>query len=326
LFNFHSWRPDYTDPEFTLSLFSDNVLNTFSNQIYYRYNQNETSHALGFNSSYGGWFPVINAGAEYISNRTFRDTVNRINLDQLELRMGYNIPLNFTRGISYKFLNFGSDYVLNQTWLSNLKTDSLKRTNSYLRNFISWSHYLPTARQHIYPKFGYTLSSAYRHLLNRNGFQFIGSGQLFLPSFGNHSIIFTGSWQETDTNNIVFSNRFANSRGYDEYYFSRMRRAGANYSFPIVYPDFGFGNIFYFQRLRGNLFYDFTKVYSGNKKASRNLRSVGGEIFFDSKIWNELPVSFGVRASYLLDDGFTPNDKKGQTRFELVLPLSLIPE
>lgn len=183
LFNFHSWRPDYTDPELTLSLFSDNVLNTFSNRIYYRYNQNETSHAFGFTSSYGGWFPVINTGAEYISNRTFRDTVNRIDLDQLELHIGYNIPFNFTRGITYKFLNFGSDYFFNQTWLSQLKTDSLKRTNSYLRHFISWSHYLPTARQHIYPKLGYTLSAAHRHLLSRNGFQFIGSGQLFLPSF-----------------------------------------------------------------------------------------------------------------------------------------------
>ncbi len=326
LFNFHSWRPEYTDPELTLSLFSDNVLNTFSNQIYYRYNQNETSHAFGFASSYGGWFPVINAAAEYISNRTFRDTINRIDLDQFEVRVGYNIPLNFTTGTTYKFLNFGSDYVLNQTWLSHLKTDSLKRTNSYLRHFISWSQYLPSARQHIYPKFGYTLSGTHRHLLSRNGFQFIGSGQLFLPSFGNHSIIFTGSWQETDTNNIVFSNRFANSRGYDEYYFSRMWRFGANYSFPIAYPDFGFGNIFYLQRLRGNLFYDFTKVYSGNKKANKNLRSVGAEIYFDSKIWNELPVSFGIRASYLLDDGFITNDRKGKTWFELVLPLSLIPE
>jgi hypothetical protein len=326
LFNFHSWRPDYTDPEFTLSLFSDNVLNTFSNQIYYRYNQNETSNAFGFTSSYGKWFPVINAGAEYISNRTFRDTVRRIDLDQLELHMGYNVPLNFTGGNTYKFLNFGSDFFFNQIWLSRLKTDSLKRTDSYLKHFISWSQYLPAARQHIYPKFGYTLSAAHRHLINRNGFQFIGSGQLFLPSFGNHSIIFTGSWQETDTNNIVFSNRFANSRGYDEYYFSRMWRAGANYSFPIAYPDFGFGNILYVQRLRANLFYDFTRVYSNNKKASRNLRSVGGEIFFDSKIWNELPVSLGVRASYLLDDGFTANDKKGKTWFELVLPLSLIPE
>ncbi|HEY6956433.1 MAG TPA: hypothetical protein VI385_14385, partial [Flavisolibacter sp.] len=56
LFNFHSWRPDYSDPEFTMSLFSDNVMNTFSNQIYYRYNQNETSHAFGFNSSTEGGF------------------------------------------------------------------------------------------------------------------------------------------------------------------------------------------------------------------------------------------------------------------------------
>lgn len=325
LFNFHSWRPEYSDPELTVSLFSDNILSNFSNQLYYRYNQNETSHALGFTSSYGKWFPIINAGAEYISNRTFTDTVSRIDLDQFEVRVGYNIPLNFTTGRTYKLLNFGSDYILNQTWLSRQKTDSLSVTNNYLRHFISWAHYLPSARQHIYPKFGYTLSGSYRHLLNKNGFQFIGSGQLFLPSFGNHSIVLTGSWQETDTNNIVFSNRFANSRGYDEYYFSRMWRTGANYAFPIFYPDFGFGNIFYLQRLRGNLFYDFTKVYSKNKKASRNLRSTGVEIYFDSKIWNELPVSFGVRASYLLDDGFTPNDKKGKTWFEFILPLSLIP-
>ncbi|HWJ30148.1 MAG TPA: hypothetical protein VNS32_26665, partial [Flavisolibacter sp.] len=43
LFNFHSWNPDYTDPEFTLTLYSNNVLNTFTNEIFYRYNQNETS-------------------------------------------------------------------------------------------------------------------------------------------------------------------------------------------------------------------------------------------------------------------------------------------
>jgi hypothetical protein len=226
----------------------------------------------------------------------------------------------------YKFLNLGSDYVLNQTWLAHGLKDSSKQTNSYLRHFISWAHYLPSARQHIYPKFGYTLSGAYRHLLDRKGFQLIGNSQLFLPSFSNHSIVLTGSWQETDTNNIVFSNRFANSRGYDDYYFSRMWKAGANYHFPIAYPDIGFANIFYLQRLRGNLFFDFTKLYSKNKRASRNLRSIGGEIYFDSKLWNELPVSFGVRLSYLLDNGFTTNDRKGNTWFEFILPLDLIPE
>jgi hypothetical protein len=103
-----------------------------------------------------------------------------------------------------------------------------------------------------------------------------------------------------------------------------MWRVGANYHFPIAYPDFGFANIYYLQRLRGNLFYDFTKVYSKSKTANRNLRSVGAELYFDSKLWNELPVSFGVRASYLLDDGFTSNDKKGNIWFEFILPMDLI--
>jgi hypothetical protein len=222
-------------------------------------------------------------------------------------------------------LNLGSDYVLNQTWRTHGSKDSSKETYSYLRHFVSWAQYLPTARQHIYPKFGYTISGQYRHLLTRNGFQFLGTTQLFLPSFGNHSIVLSGSWQETDTNNVIFSNRFANSRGYDEYYFSRMWRTSINYHFPIAYPDFGFANIYYLQRLRGNLFYDLTKVYSRDKNANRNLRSVGAELYFDSKFWNELPLSFGIRASYLLDDGFSANDKKGKTWFEFILPLNLIP-
>lgn len=325
LFNFHSWRPDYTDPEFTLSLYSDNIMNTFSNEIYYRYNQNETSHAVGFNSSYGGWFPIINAGVEYTGSRTFRDTARQIDLNEFEARIGYNIPLNFTGGKMYRFLNFGSDYVYNQTWLAHGLKDSSKSSYNYLRHFISWAHYLPMARQHIYPKFGYTAVAEHRHLLNEKGFQFIGNARLFLPSFANHSIVLSGSWQETDTNNVIFSNRFANSRGYDEYYFSRMWRASANYHFPIAYPDFGFGNIIYLQRLRGNLFYDFTKVYSKNKLATRDLRSTGAEIYFDTKIWNELPVSFGIRGSYLLDKGFSANDRRGNIWFELVLPASLIP-
>ncbi|MGZ3950241.1 MAG: hypothetical protein ACXVBZ_02545 [Flavisolibacter sp.] len=325
LFNFHSWRPDYSDPEFTMSLFSDNVMNTFSNEIYYRYNQNETSHAFGFNSSYGAWFPVINAGAEYIANRTFHDSLRTIDYNQTEIKLGYNIPLSFTRGTTYKFLNLGSDYVLNQTWLAHTSKDSSKQTYSYLRHFISWAQYLPTVQQHIYPKFGYTVSGEYRHLLTRSGFQFLGMARLFLPSIANHSIVLSGSWQETDTSNVIFSNHFANSRGYDEYYFSRMWIGSVNYHFPIAYPDFGFANIYYLQRLRGNVFYDFTKVYSRKKTASRNLRSVGAELYFDSKFWNELPVSFGVRASYLLDNGFTANDKKGKTWFEFILPLNLIP-
>jgi hypothetical protein len=327
LFNFHSWSPDYVDPEFTFSLYSDNILNTFSNELFYRYNQNESSHGLGWNTAYGGFFSVLSAGAEYTYNRHLDFSGGSLTLDQLEVRGGYSIPLNFTKGKSYKALNFGSDYVFNRLTPTGFWKDSFEaRNRSYLRHFVSWSHYLPRAVQQIYPKLGWASVFQHRHLVSDNGFQFYGNSFLYLPSFGNHSIVVNGSFQETDTNNVVFSNRFPNSRGYDEYYFSRMWKVEANYHFPIIYPDFGFANIVYLQRLRGNLFYDYTKVYSNKKTASANLRSVGGELFFDTKWWNQLPVSFGFRVSHLLDDGFTPQDRKGNNWFEFILPVNLIPD
>jgi len=198
------------------------------------------------------------------------------------------------------------------------------RNQSYLRHFISWSHFLPRTIQQVNPKLGWSSLFQYRHLLSGDGFQSYGNSFVYLPSFGNHSIVVNGSFQETDTSNVVFSNRFPNSRGYDDYYFSRMWKVAANYHFPIVYPDLGIASIVYFQRLRGNLFYDFTKVYSNKKSATANLRSVGGELYFDTKWWNQLPVSFGFRVSHLLDDGFSAQDKKGNNWFEFILPVNLI--
>lgn len=326
LFYFHSWRPYYSRPEFTLSLFSDNILNTFSNQIYYRYNQNETSHAVGFTSSYAGLFPVINAGVEYTFSRTVKDTAQSYELNQLEENIGFNIPLNFTGGRMCRFLNFGSAIVFNQTKGSGGIKSPYDRSYGYLYQFLTWSHYLPKAIQQIYPKFGYTISLAHRQLVSENGFQFSGTARLYLPSFGNHSIVIDGSWQETDTSDRTFSNRFANSRGYSAYYFSRMWRVGGNYHFPIVYPDVGIANIVFFQRIRGTVFYDFTKVYSANKAASKNLRSTGLEIYFDTKAWNELPISFGFRVSHLLDKGFSLQDNKGSNWFEFILPVNLVPQ
>ena len=326
LFNFHSWSPNYVDPEFTFSLYSDNILNTFSNELFYRYNQNEASHGLGWNTAYGGFFPVLSAGAEYTYNRHLDFSKGTLTLDQLEIRGGYNIPLNFTKGKTYKALNFGSDYVFNRLTPTGIWKDSfLTRSHSYLRHFVSWSHYLPRAVQQIYPKLGWATVLQYRHLLSGNGSQFYGNSFLYLPSFGNHSIVINGAFQETDTNNVVFSNRFPNSRGYDDYYFSRMWKVSGNYHFPILYPDFGFASIVYLQRLRGNLFYDYTRVYSNNKTASANLRSIGGELYFDTKWWNQLPVSFGLRVSHLLDNGFTPADRKGKNWFEFILPVNLLP-
>jgi hypothetical protein len=329
LFNFHSWRPYYDDAEFTFSLYGDNILNTFSSEVFYRYNQNEHSHGAGFNAAYGALFPVLRAGAEYTFHRnvTIR-TPQGLRAGQLnayEVSTGYYIPLNFSGGKTYKFLTFGSNYVFNrQMPVGSTKNILSSFSNTYLHHFINWQQQLPRTVQQIYPKFGYTVSGAYRHQTDEKGYQSLSNGNLYLPSFGNHSIVLSGSYQEVDTSNILFSNRFTNSRGYTDSYYSRMWRASANYHFPIAYPDWGFGGIVYFLRVRGNAFYDFTKVYAKDKITTAGLRSTGAEIFFDTKWWNQLPVTIGFRYSYLLDA-----EKLGLKRrhsWEIVIPTSLIPE
>jgi hypothetical protein len=225
----------------------------------------------------------------------------------------------------YKLFDFGSDLVYRNRKVVGKYKDLLHFTDPdafYQSHYLTWSHYLPMARQHIYPRFGYTVAMNYRRRFDGKGSQFFTSEQVFLPSIRNHSIVLQHSWQETDTS-YFFGSRFAYARGYTEYIFSRMWKVGANYHFPIVYPDFGIASIVYFQRLRGNLFYDYMRVYSNDKSLFRNLRSVGAELYFDTRWWNQQPVSFGFRISHLLESFAT--DARGTNWFEFILPLDLIP-
>src|SRR6516165_9576381 len=99
-----------------------------------------------------------------------------------------------------------------------------------------------------------------------------------------------------------------------------MVRLGANYSIPLLYPDWGFGNMLYFLRIRANLFFDYTKAlnnFNPGEPVWNDYRSVGAELFFDTKWWNQLPISFGIRYSRLLDPdflGISPN------QWEFILP------
>ncbi|ANE53108.1 hypothetical protein [Flavisolibacter tropicus] len=326
LLNFHSWRPDYADPEFSFSVYSDNILNTFSSELFYKYNENENSHAVGFNAIYGGWFPQVVFGVERINNRHLKSSTKSYILNQTESNVGYAIPFNFSKGKTLKSLSLGS-----RIYYTTLESAGKSPTNfagfqsTYLSHAIGWVQQLPRARQQIYPKWGYALAANYRHRLDEKGYQAIGSSSLYLPGlFPNHSLVVQGSIQETDTSNVIFSNRFANSRGYSDYYFSRMWKVGANYHLPLLYPDKGFGNIVYLQRIRGNAFYDFTRVYSNTKTATRDLRSVGSELFFDTRWWNSYPLTLGVRYSYLLDANVV--GAQNPNHFEIVLPLNLIPD
>lgn len=328
LFNFHSWRPYYEDPIFTFSLFGENVLSTFQTELYYLYNQDERTSAVGFNAIYGGWFPFINFGTEYTFDREALFAINRTRRwDQLDTRIGLSIPLQKTSGRSFKNFNIGTNYVLRNEFNKGFYKDSVGNTSfSYLLHTIAWNQQIQRAVQHVYPRLGYFLSAAHRHAItDYEGWQFNASGSLFIPGImKSHNIQLAAAFQERDTlANISFGNRFAYSRGYIGRYFSRMYKLSANYHMPLFYPDWGFANILYFQQVRTNLFYDYTKVFSRDKKITANQNSVGGEIYFDTKWWNQYPLTFGFRISHLLD----PDQYDGTkgTYFEFILPVAIIP-
>ncbi len=327
LFNFHSYRPYYSDPVFTYSIYGENVLNTLQTEIYYSYNQNEKTNAIGISEWYGGLFPYFNLGVEYTFDR---ETVigNRLRQwGQLDSRLGFQIPLQSTKGRNFKNFNLGAFFVLRNEFNKGFYKDSLGNTSfSYLLQTISWSQQVQRALQHSFPRLGYSLNAQHRYAISSvSGYQVVGNGTVYLPGFmRNHNIILTGSFQQRDTlSQVSFSDRFAYSRGYTGRYFSRMWRTSVNYHLPLIYPDWGFGNILYLQAIRLNGFYDFTKIYSRDKKTTREQRSVGGELFVDTRWWNQYPLTFGFRISHLLDqDQF--DGRKG-TVFEFVLPVSIIP-
>ena len=76
----------------------------------------------------------------------------------------------------------------------------------------------------------------------------------------------------------------------------------ANYGLPLLYPDFGFLGIAYFKRIRANLFYDYGVGEISRLALKTKYNSVGGELIFDNTYFNLLPLSVGVRASYLLQN------------------------
>ncbi|HYM94251.1 MAG TPA: hypothetical protein VET23_08935 [Chitinophagaceae bacterium] len=328
LLNFHSWRPYYEDPEFTFSLYGQNVLNTLQTELYYLYNKDDKTNAVGFNTIYGAWFPYLNAGMQYIFDERTPIGSRIRQWGQLDSKIGLSIPLSITKGQMFDHLNIGTDYVLRNEFNKGFYKDSLGAVSfSYLHHYFSWSQQIQQAAQHIYPRFGYSVSVDDRHAITKyTGYQFLAGAALYLPGlFSTHSLVLTGAFQQRDTlGQLVFSNQFPYARGYNQLYFSRMWKASANYHFPILYPDWGFGNILYLQRLRGNIFYDFTKVYSNNKMLTRNQRSVGGEIYVDTKWWNQYPLTFGFRVSRLLDNDLLSLSKG--TVFEIVLPVSIIPK
>ncbi len=330
LFNFHSRRPVYDPPEYGYSFFSDNMLNTFNNILTYTYNQNEGSHKAEWLTTYAGFFPVIFGGADVTLNRELPLANNSlVNFNSATAKLGAYIPLNFVSGKASQSFSIGGSFNAEQLYYTGIGKEILNnRSFDYLNLFVNFSSSSQKAKQHIFPRWAQNFNVSYRDALTfLNSHKLVATGNLYFPGvFPNHNLVFNLAYQQRDTLPDIFINNFPFSRGYGSLRTRRMYKFGANYHFPIAYPDFGVANIVFIQRIRGNAFFDYSSAKARLNGILQNIpaKTIGGEIYLDGKIWNALPASIGVRYNYLLDrDLLNPGRKMV---WEIVLPIGLIPD
>ena len=328
LFNFHSLIPNFSDPNYTLSLAGENVLNTLQTQLSFTYNRDEGYKQVGVDAVYGALFPYISAGADYTLDRRGFYNGSNIYWNETDIHGGLELPLNFTGGKHSTFLAVGSDvYYDNVAFQPAYRALFHDRRYAYSNNYINFNNSTQKAKQNIYPQFGQVLNLNYKTAINGvNATQFLASGAVYLPGvFVNQSLVFNAAHQGRGKDNVInFSNDFPFSRGYTAENLHDMNKAAANYSFPIAYPDAGIANAIYLLRLRGNTFYDYTYAtdfYTNGTKFKGTFRSTGAELFFDTQVFNQGSISFGLRYSYLIDRDIFGGT--GHNRFEFIVPVTI---
>lgn len=326
LFNFHSYEPSFVDPEYSLTLHGQNVLNTLESELSYTYNRNEQSHKAGYNAVYGGSYvqPVLGVSQTWHrSGRLNADTL--VNWNELVGYAGLQLPLNLSGGNNYRFLTLSALYNIEQvSWTGTASKLFRNKRVDYLTSRLSYVSQVQKAAQQIYPHWAHALLLQYRNAVNgTNAHQFLGSVGLYFPGLANsHSFVVTAAYHARDTlNQYLFSNNFPFARGYSAVDFPRMWRIGFNYHLPLAYPDWGFGNILYFQRVRANLFYDYSRARSLRTGVDHPFNTVGVEAYFDTKWWNQQPITLGIRYSRLLNNEFQRGTQPDV--WELILPVSL---
>ncbi|MGE4585714.1 MAG: hypothetical protein AB7D05_00045 [Mangrovibacterium sp.] len=351
LFQLHSWAPLYLDandyelrPGF--SLLSQNTLGTALAVAGYRYDPSENSGKIEGELEYSGLFPVIRGKLSYGNRksvyRQIRKTTDekgtvictdtllqRFGWKEFEWEMNVRVPLNFSRGKYNRLLQPEVEYAYER--ISHERSTPgqfVKGAYHALSYRLYLQNKIRMAELDLIPAWGQSLELQFRH--SPAGAVTVGSlksaetGLCFPGLIKNHGIRLYGGWQKKEnTSGLNFQDAVRFPRGYSRMQNNKLISAGADYLFPLCYPDLSLGSLFFLKRLRVALFYDYARVKSalydeegvciGNMTS--RLNSLGAELRADGHLLRLVaPVSAGLRGIY--------RPYFGDFRFELMVSAS----
>jgi len=335
LFNFHSRAPLYIDAgKYEISpgasLMSQNILGTSETILGYKWDMSENAGRFLANYSFKGWYPVFdlnlsvgNRASEYtliestVNNQgevIRRDTTKqRFMWRESAVTAGIKLPFDFTKGAFYRFLQPGIHYDFNN-YKHRPSTPEEFRSGSYhsLIYRLYFHQLLRQSYQDIYPDFGVVVDGTFRHMLNQSyskNYLAAGQSQLYLPGImKNHGIkIYAGLQHKKNKSGPGFGDVVRYARGWARINTTGITTVGADYKFPLAYPDYDLFGLLYMRRIVTSLFADYTRLkgnyYSEGEKTGKfekEISSLGTEITADVNFLRfYAPCEIGFRASYL---------------------------
>ena len=304
----HSWNftPSLSLP--TLDIQFDNYLNDFSMNIIGGYNANEKSPVFITSATYGKWYPQLTVFTSLTNRNTAfspqQDSVQLQQFDQFSFGGQISIPLTWIRdNFGTSFRPFGG-YV--QRYLNDITFGEVSQADKSIGTIqlgMNVSNLRRTALQNLGPRWGQSLNILYQQTTDtRTDRQIRLGSEFYFPGIGaNHNLKLGIAYQrELLKNTYQFSDGFEYPRGFGSILNDEFLKLSADYQLPLFYPDWGLWGISYFKRISANLFFDYGRRKAAVADLADNHNSVGVELIFDNNFWNELPVTFGIRKSYLL--------------------------
>lgn len=324
--NIHSWMPLVADVDNSaaspgISFLSQNKLGTAVADFGYQYDWAEERGKVYANYQYLGWFPTMKLSTSYGGRRVnylaytaAQEIVNaQAQWNELKLSATLGVPLTFSSGKYTQSLQPSINYSMVKAFRTQGYDPQLLNYRAlnyqlYLANSLRRAELDLQSKWAQNIKFNYI--SSFKQL-NDLGEQFSVASNLYFPGIFKHDgFKFSAAYQWRDKERLSRFNDFIPlARGYASRSSKEMSTLAANYTFPLCYPDWSLRRVFFFQRIRGNLFYDYSRYLSegigGSNLSSKrnttiNLQSYGVELHADGYFFRlPTPMSFGVRTMYL---------------------------
>ncbi|WP_026462366.1 hypothetical protein [Adhaeribacter aquaticus] len=303
-FNPHSWLPTVTQDlnEVSLAVQSQDILSTTVSNIGYAQNISERTGYAFAGVRYLGWYPVIRLTGS-AGSRAAQDARSAYQWQEKSISTGLALPLNLTNSKYRESLNLATNLEVTKVtdYSRNIRRVT-EQANGVLRSVnyqVTYQHSLRQNRRDLVGRYAQQAQVYYTHTPlggNYHSNLFAASGRAYFPGFiRHHSFQLWGNYQKQDASFYAFSSPIRFPRGYRYQIHDNFYSFTTQYRFPILYPDLALGPILYFQRLKGNVFYDY------GKGGSTRYQSVGVELSTDFNFMRlgGVLLDAGVRVSYL---------------------------